>query len=218
MKLSKFAQTAKRFGMCAEYRVERDCVWLSNGYAIYRAAGLPEFYGREQARAVLSLDEKQMEKIVFREIDCADLFDVQGMNLNETDAQEKDTKPVNVVAIVGGKYASAVIAKDGETVFYDNALLSPLSDVMKDSDYMEMTIRQTASGQRYIAVKDGMMMLAALMPMQIVSDKYLADLAEYQAICTDQLFRERARAAATTTEQPEEPAEQTELEEQTDED
>lgn len=52
------------------------------------------------------------------------------------------------------------------------------------------------SGQRYLAVHDGMNLLAAVMPMQVVSQEYLASLAEFEAMCTEQLYREKARASA----------------------
>ena len=40
---------------------------------------------------------------------------------------------------------------------------------------------------------DGMNLLAAVMPMQVVSQEYLASLAEFEAMCTEQLYREQAR-------------------------
>ena len=35
-----------------------------------------------------------------------------------------------------------------------------------------------------------------IMPMNVVSEEYLANLAEFEALCTEQLYRERARAEA----------------------
>lgn len=42
------------------------------------------------------------------------------------------------------------------------------------------------------------------MPVRIVTEKYLADLSEFQALCTEQFYRERARGefAAQETEEP----------------
>jgi hypothetical protein len=94
MKLSKYASLVKKEAYCTVYRTESDGVWLGSRAAIYRASGLPWIEGREQVRAVLSLDDKQMDKIFLQEFDCADLCDVQGMNLQDYDAEEQDTKPV----------------------------------------------------------------------------------------------------------------------------
>lgn len=203
MRLSKYAALAKREACCTVYRVESDGVWLGSRAAVYRAGGLPWIEGREQVQAVLSLDAKQMDKIFLQEFDCADLNDVCGMNLRDYDATELETKPVAVQAVVGGCIVSAVKARDGELIFYDNNYLQTLADVLKDSDYLEMTVRRMASGQRYIAVKDGFNMLAAIMPVRVVSDKYIADLQEFEALCVDQLFRERARAETKALEDEE---------------
>lgn len=207
MKLSKFATLVKREGCCNVYRVENDAVWLGTRGALFRAGGLPEIHGRDEVRVILSLSEKQMEKIMVYEHDCNDLSAVAGMNLRDYDEREKVAKPaVNI-----GLIHTAVKADDGELIFYDTNYLSPLSDELKDSDYMETTIRRAYSGQPYIAVKDGFDILAVIMPMQIVNDEYIARLQEYEAMCVEQLFREKAQARMTEITEAE--AEQVEMEE-----
>ena len=71
MKLSKYAALVRREGLCCVFRVHNDGVWLGCKGAIYRAGELPEFSGREQTRAIiLSLDDKQMDKVYLQEYDC----------------------------------------------------------------------------------------------------------------------------------------------------
>lgn len=70
MKLSKFATLVKREGCCNVYRVENDAVWLGTRGALFRAGGLPEIHGRDEVRVILSLNEKQMEKIMVYEHVC----------------------------------------------------------------------------------------------------------------------------------------------------
>lgn len=53
-----------------------------------------------------------------------------------------------------------------------------------------------AGGQPYLVVHDGLEVLAAVMPVQVVTEEYLADLSDFQALCTEQFYRERSRAAA----------------------
>lgn len=93
---------------------------------------------------------------------------------------------------------------DGELIFYREAMLSPLAEQIKESDYIRYTVRKMESGQRYLVVHDGFEVLAAIMPVRIVTEKYLADLSEFQALCTEQFYRERARGelAAQETEEP----------------
>lgn len=196
MKLSKYAALVRREAYCAVFRVQNDGMWLGLQGAMYRAGELPEFYGREQTRAILSLDEKQMDKVYLREFDCEKTRDVIGFNLRDYDPGEQATKPVAMVAAVKGVYASALRTNDGELIFYDDNYLAPLSDVMKDSDYLEMTVRRLPSGTRYIAVKDGFNILAVILPLEIICEKFLAELQEFEALCTEQLFRQRGRAEA----------------------
>lgn len=217
MKLSKYAALVKREAYCAVFRVQNDGVWLGLPGAMYRAGELPEFSGREQTRAILSLDDKQMDKVFLREYDCETLQNVIGFNLQEFDPGEQATRPVAMVAAAKGMYVSALRTPDDELIFYNESYLAPLSDVLKDSNYLEMTVRRLASGMRYIAVKDGFNILAIILPMKVVCEKFLADLQEFEALCTEQFFRERAQAdvrAALAADEAE--AEQVGMEDATD--
>lgn len=216
MKLSKYAALAKREAYCTVFRVENDGVWLGVRGAIYRAPGLPEFHGEEQAQAILSLDDKQMAKVYLQEFDCESMADIIGYDLRDWAPGEQATKPVSTVAVVSGKAAAALRTNDGELLFYDETYLQPLADVLKDSDYLEMTVRRHPTGRRYIAVKDGFTLLAAFMPVKIVTAKYIGELQEFEALCMEQLLREQNHAEQAVPDS--EPAEeQTSMEDVTDE-
>lgn len=61
-------------------------------------------------------------------------------------------------------------------------------------------------------VHDGFEVLAAVMPVQVVTEEYLADLSEFHALCTEQFYRQRD-AGAGDAEPEEEPMEQIGMEE-----
>ena len=84
------------------------------------------------------------------------------------------------------------------------------NEIAKNGDYITYTVRKTSAGQRYVVVHNGFDVLAAIMPMQIVTQEYLADLSEFQALCTEQYYREkdRADAAAALADAEEQEAEQ----------
>lgn len=64
--------------------------------------------------------------------------------------------------------------------------------MLKDSDYIRYTARRmAASGQPYLVVHDGFEVLAAVMPVQVVTEDFLADLSEFHALCTEQFYRQR---------------------------
>lgn len=69
-------------------------------------------------------------------------------------------------------------------------------------------VRKYANGVRYVVIKNGFEVIAAVMPLNIVSQEYLEKLAEFEVHCTQQYAREKARldfaAAQATAEQTEE--------------
>ena len=58
MKLSKYVALAKRESFCRVIHVEGSGVWLGLRGAFYRATGLPDIRGEDQAKAVLDIPDK----------------------------------------------------------------------------------------------------------------------------------------------------------------
>lgn len=69
---------------------------------------------------------------------------------------------------------------------------------------------------RYVVVKNGFEVIAAVMPLNIVSQEYLEKLAEFEVHCTQQFAREKARidfiVAKAAEQEAEEEAEQIAME------
>lgn len=87
-----------------------------------------------------------------------------------------------------------------ELIFYNEAYLAPLAEEIKKSEYIYYTARQTEAGQRYLVVHDGMDVLAAIMPMNILKEEYINDLAEFQALCMEQFYKDKERREAVIEE------------------
>lgn len=196
--------------------------WIGNGEAVYRAPNLPRMEGREQVRAVLDITEKAWEKISLQEKKYESQTDVYGMNLCDYCEGEQDTEKLRVMAAPSGVWAACRRCKDtGELIFYQEGLLAPIMDELEGNDYAMFTVRHMTSGHSYLAVLDGMNLLAAIMPMRVVSEEYLTALGEFEALCAEQLRRDKAQAylqhtgaqpqegdADTNTEAPEDRGEQ----------
>lgn len=208
MKLSKYAQIAKREGCCSLLNVAGDGVWLATRSAVYRASDLPQIESGEKMRAVLDLTEKDWKKIYYKTNECESLDNVLGMYLRNYDEQEAYAKKMQMQAVYKGRLATGLLCSDGELVFYDESLLGPVAKEIEDSDYVETVVRKYATGQRYVVVKNGFEVIAAVMPLNIVSQEYLEKLAEFEVHCTQQYAREKARmdfaAAQAAAEQTEE--------------
>ena len=196
MKISKFVKLVKNAGRCIVADVEDSGVWLGNGHGFYRATNLPRMQGREQVRTVLDVPEKAWEKVYLEEEWFESVRNVMGMNLSDYEKEEKRAEKVRVMAAPNGIWAACCRCDDGELIFYRESLLSPIMDEVENSDYIMFTVRRMTSGQRYLAVHDGLNLLAAILPMKVVSEEYLGQLAEFEAMCAEQLYRERARAGA----------------------
>ena len=183
MKLSKFANLVKNGGRCAVLHVAGSGIWISTGTAIYRATELPDMEGSEQVRTVLDMTADAWKKVYLTEDWPESVSNVLGLNLAPYAQGEQDTEKLKVAAAPNGLWCSACRCKvDGELIFYNEAYLAPLAEEIKKSEYIYYTARQTEAGQRYLVVHDGMDVLAAIMPMNILKEEYINDLAEFLSL------------------------------------
>lgn len=192
MKLSKYVGLVKKESCCVIHHIE-DGTWLGTRAGIYKAEGLPDMSGKEQVRTVLDIDKSKMEKIYLREEYHDKISNVFGLDLRDNIENEQNAKKIQVMAVKDGHYMSCLQCDDGELVFYDEGYLAPLADVMKESEYMQMLVRVKADGTRYIAVKDGFVIVAVILPLAVLSEDYLESLHDFLIMCSEQYDREKAR-------------------------
>lgn len=93
------------------------------------------------------------------------------------------------MGLVGLMYGNA-----GELIFYDSALIAPIADVVKNSDYIQTVVRKTAGGAPYVVIKDGFEVLAGFVPLKIITKQFLEDLSEFESACVSQYMREQKQA------------------------
>lgn len=194
MKLRNFARAVKltrRLHIC---HVEGGDVWLTHGKAIYRAAGLPKSVDSETILPVLDFDAEESKKITVISHDFYDRRDMFGMDLRDDTSLDIPARRITVSAVKNGVYATGLLCDDGELVFYSSELLAPLADVFKEhQQYIEIVVRVQENGRRYIVVRDGFDVVAAILPLDIIDKEFLGDLQEFQARCVEQYLRIEAR-------------------------
>uniref|UniRef100_UPI003FEE727D hypothetical protein n=1 Tax=Gemmiger formicilis TaxID=745368 RepID=UPI003FEE727D len=170
MKLSKFVKRAKSESYCMVIHADDSGIWLGTRSALYNATELPEMEGKEQVGAVLDIDSKAWEKMFFDEKYAETGGAAFGMNLTDADPLEQEARRVPLemfykgMGLVGLMYGNA-----GELIFYDSALVAPIADVVKNSDYIQTVVRKTAGGAPYVVIKDGFEVLAGFVPLKIIS-------------------------------------------------
>lgn len=161
----------------------------------------PDMEGSEQVRTVLDMTADAWKKVYLTEDWPESVSNVLGLNLAPYAQGEQDTEKLKVAAAPNGLWCSACRCKvDGELIFYNEAYLAPLAEEIKKSEYIYYTARQTEAGQRYLVVHDGMDVLAAIMPMNILKEEYINDLAEFQALCMEQFYKDKERREAVIEE------------------
>lgn len=195
MKLSKFVKRAKSESYCMVIHADDSGIWLGTHLALYNATELPEMEGKEQVGAVLDIDSKAWEKMFFDEKYAETAGAAFGVNLTDADPLEQEARRVPLemfykgMGLVGLMYGNA-----GELIFYDSALIAPIADVVKNSDYIQTVVRKTAGGAPYVVIKDGFEVLAGFVPLKIITKQFLEDLSEFESACVSQYMREQERA------------------------
>lgn len=138
MKLSKFVKRAKSESYCVVIHADDSGIWLGTRLALYNATELPYMEGKEQAGAVLDIDSKAWEKMFFDEKYTAHAGADFGMNLTETDPTEQEARRVPLEMFYKGMgLVGLMYGNGGELIFYDAALIAPIADVVKTSDYID---------------------------------------------------------------------------------
>lgn len=193
MKISKFVGLAKRCGYLRVIHTDKDEIMLSNGEAFYKANGLPSVWLEEQIIAMLDIEPMQARKIHIKIDQVKSFANVYGLDLTDGFIGTTDARKLRTSACVNGVLAQAVEAVDGELIFYDEKLLAPLSDRIKESEYTKLAIRETIDGLKYIVFMDGIEVLAAILPKKIISKDYLEELKEFEGKAYQQYIRESRR-------------------------
>ena len=151
MKLSKYVALAKR-GYCKVIHVQNSGIWLGLKRAIYRAVELPDIHGEGQARAVLDIPEKAWGNTFFEEENAEGEHDICGFDMTGG-AWELPAEELELQVNYKGVQATALRCTNGELLFYDSRMAAPVSDVMRDSEYVQTVIRKRRSGQRVVVIR-----------------------------------------------------------------
>lgn len=200
MKLSKYAKLVKQGGLLHLCHVENSGVWLGTRSGFYKATGLPKTVDAGTILTILDFDSKTMDKIVVKENSFESVRDMCGLDLSDDTGVDIEAKKIEVAATYKGVFATALLCEDDELIFYDEQQLIPLADVFKESEYVRTVVRRSASGGRYVVIRNGFDTEAGIMPLRIIDKDFLGDLADFQARCTEQFYREENREIAAKAE------------------
>lgn len=202
MKISKFVSIIKNTGQCIVIHAPSE-VYLSSGYSIYKASEFPDITGKSQIAAVLDIEPKKLKKIHIEEKHCLSREDIFGYDFSEgTSAGEMDITKLEVAAVVDGNIYAAFHCENNELIFFDEQFLAPLKDRIKDGEaYLSYAVRIHPEGHKYIVVKDGFEVLAVILPVKVLSERYLESLRKFNAMCESQYDLEHLDAIRAVREE-----------------
>ena len=183
MKLKKVAAlcgSANAF--CLFDRVDGDGVvtqWLGDGCCAFPLHGLPVLSEPELYR-MFDVSEKKQDKIYFNHSALP-----EGLNVEDWCRSEVRAEDMDVTISSGGKVLMP-LRFPGGLLFIQSKYLGPLEDQM---DFLELYVRRSDSGGRYVVAKTGMLVAGVIFPVQAVNEGFCDKLEELASLTRRELDR-----------------------------
>lgn len=117
---------------------------------------------------MLGIEKKKWEDVIYTAYDCNTITDVCGLNLEDAVQNEVECKTSYINLNIGGALLMGLTDPDEKAIdFIAASRLVPVMDEIKKSDYINYCLRHTTSGSRYYVIRDGMIVRAALLPINL---------------------------------------------------
>ena len=156
--------------------------WIGDGYAAYPLHGLPRLE-KDNLKAFLDCNEKQWEKFFVQEEKLP--FSIEDNILEETDLEYIGLMiryaECDLIPLIGA----------GHIYFIQNKYIRPLTEDIT------FHLRRTDGGQYCIAVKEGLILRAVIMPYECINDDLNGILMRLSVNCDSELryLKEKQKAA-----------------------
>lgn len=160
--------------------------WIGDGYAMYPIAGLP-YLDEESIFTIFDVTEKQRENYSFHQGALP-----EAINFSDTDENEQMLDGEKMSIVVAGRTLIPLKTQYG-MVFIDEKYLAPLAEA---AEVLELYERITNDGRAYIAAKAGFMLIAVIMPCDIIKDDFVAQLRELTNECAVALNNKKRKETA----------------------
>lgn len=182
MIIKSIAQICKSRKTAVLYETE-SIQWISDGNAVYPLYKMPKF-NKETLPTLLDIPEKKVESYVLRE----DIFP-KSLNRLDYDETEVSVSEFSLQLAYLGDTLLPLNTSHG-LVFIDTQYLKPL----KDLSIIQFFERETTNGVLYIAVKSGLLLVAIILPKDIITKNFLETMNTLYIECNESyLNNERKR-------------------------
>lgn len=176
MKLKKLAALCKRAGTLRMV-YKGSTLFAGTDKALYKLPNsLPVIHNSAELIAVLGYTDKEADKLYPQYDDYNELKITTGICLDDAWEGEQICDESHFDLVAGESVLHGLECDDATMGFIDNALLDPVADEV--SSYTEFYRRKMESGEYYYVIKDGMALLAMIMPMKVLNDEFAGRLEE----------------------------------------
>lgn len=139
--------------------------WLGDGYASYPLEGLP-YLDTENLCAMFDISDAKQEKCGFYHKKTP-----ASLNMDDIDEGEREVAMPKLYVRYNGMDLLPLETSLG-VIFIQSKYLSPVDD----SDYLRLFERHSKNGGVYIAAKNGMLIQAVIMPVEVVTQDFVDQL------------------------------------------
>lgn len=160
--------------------------WLGDGSAAYPLHGLP-YLSEQELYRMFDVPEKKQDKVYFDHGALPEALCVDDFCAGEQLAEDMD------VTISYGGTVLLPLSYPGGLLYIQSRYLGPLED---QADLLQLYIRRTESGARYVAAKTGMLLVGIVFPYVHLRESFSAKLDEIAALTRRELERSQAKRTA----------------------
>ena len=182
MKVKKAVDICKKRS-CLTLYDSTDGQWLSDGGAVYPLFDLPEFSEETICLAYDINAKKAATMVIARHPNLPEHIDFSDAALGEAQVVEG---PMDIN--YKGKWLKPIITSQG-IEFINGEYLKPLADVSDEG--LLFYERISKSGHKYFAVKQGLLIVAIILPMSIIDESFVKEINTFASLCEISLFNKK---------------------------
>ncbi len=173
MKMKAIAAICKRQKRFYLFDSEVGEQWLGDGCAIYPLFKMPQL-NEQNIYTIFDIPERQQSKMYFTQGALP-----EGVNFEDTVQCENILEPAKMEIGYAGKVLRPLLTSQG-LIFIDVQYLEPLSDV---ADMIELYERVDRAGKAYIVAKTGFILMAVIMPYDVITKDFVEQLKDLTRNC-----------------------------------
>ena len=165
MRLAAIAKNIKASGVCGVHYVGplRE-VWIMTAHGIYRLNGYPKPIDRDETAMMFGIGPKTMENIAYNDFTDEDATWLEGYNLTDSVEGEIRLVTMDIDVSIHGQELRLLTDEQKNVIAIATADdLAPLQGEFASSAYMAFYLRTSSQGEKYIVIKDGFSVRAAIM-------------------------------------------------------